>query len=295
MSEAPRYYLQQGVGSRPQLWRVEACQTWGLLPLTMANPVPTGPENEIWDVNAAAGWRKEDFFQPGLKPGLYHPRMARPITYENMFGTPITEEDEHYISEAIGQLIVFCSDLDDICRTVQPNKENLAVYGHDIRNLLILACTEVEAHWKGVLRLNGAKGDSTRSYVKLLKPLQLDQYKLRFARYRWLGDFAPFQTWDADKPTESLAWYSAYNGAKHDREKEFSRASLAQVFNAVAACAIMLTAQFGWAGLGFVGDGHSELMSYFTFSGYPSWQLSDHYIDYFDGPVKEFAPAPYQW
>ena len=36
--------------------------------------------------------------------------------------------------------------------------------GYDIRNLLILACTEVESHWSAVLKANGlSKADGQRA------------------------------------------------------------------------------------------------------------------------------------
>ena len=39
--------------------------------------------------------------------------------------------------------------------------------------------------------------------------------------------------------------YAAYNEVKHDREVNFKRATLRHAIEAVAACVVMLAAQFG--------------------------------------------------
>jgi hypothetical protein len=292
----PIYYLQKGAGSRPQLWKVEESRTWGLTPLHTAKPIATRPDFQIWDVNAQSGWKKEDFIEPKLLPGRFHPRMARPSAFYEPFGCPVSEEDQKYIAEAVGQLSVFCRDLDAICRTVQPVTANYNTYGHDIRNLLILACTEVEAHWKGVLRLNGRNGQTTKDYVDLHATLKLDSYRVRIIPYSWLGEFVPFDGWgNKQASTSSLPWYSAYNSAKHDRENEFSRATLEQVFNAVSACAVMLVAQFGWSGLRYIDQNQPGMLSYFSFSSQPEWELSDYYVDYFDGETQGYCPEHFKW
>ncbi|MGH1556984.1 hypothetical protein ACRAWD_02635 [Caulobacter segnis] len=115
---------------------------------------------------------------------------------------------------------------------MQPTTANLGAYGHEIRNLLILAAMEVETHWRGVLVANGFTRDRpwTSDYVKLLVPMRLDQYAVGFRHYPWMDPVRPFGGWSADQPTQSLFWYDAYNGVKHNREHEFHRADLASVF-----------------------------------------------------------------
>ncbi|MET3762215.1 hypothetical protein [Sphingomonas sp. UYEF23] len=56
---------------------------------------------------------------------------------------------------------------------------------------------------------------------------------------------SPFANWKATDPTKSLSSFAAYHGVKHNREHEFERATLANGFAAVAACAVLLVAQFG--------------------------------------------------
>ncbi|GGZ44808.1 hypothetical protein [Asticcacaulis endophyticus] len=292
----PIYYLRKAEGNRPQLWKVDAEGTWGLTPLHTAKAFPTTPDRQIWDINAESGWRKEQFVEPKLAPGQFYQRIARPFAFDSAFGCPLTEADHRYIAEAVGQLEVFCRDLDAICRTVHPAKENYSAFGHDIRNLLILACTEIEAHWKGILRLNGRKGKSTTDYVALLPIMKLNDYELRFNRYSWLGQFSPFQNWgNKETATADLLWYAAYNGVKHNREQEFHSASLEQAFNAVAACAILLVAQFGLQGLGYIDQTQIGLLSNFGFTELPQWDLEDHYIDWFSESEGEFQAVEYPW
>jgi hypothetical protein len=129
-----------------------------------------------------------------------------------------------------------------ICQTVQPEGKNLDAFGHDIRNLLILACTEAETHWRGVLVANGVTQDryTTNDYVKLRDPMKLDEYAVTFPNYPWLAAFKPYEGWNTAKPTCSLGWYDAYNAVKHNRETEFERATLRRVFEAISACVVMM-------------------------------------------------------
>jgi hypothetical protein len=103
---------------------------------------------------------------------------------------------------------------------------NFEAYGHEIRNLLILAATEVEAHWKGVLRANSQRADTTADYVKLLPAMKLNEYAVKLPFYPWLDAVKPFKGWSNSKTTQSLAWYDAYNAVKHDRETEFEKGTL---------------------------------------------------------------------
>lgn len=100
-------------------------------------------------------------------PGHYYPRMARPsgINEESPGRNPEqTDQSRHYRARSAGQLHAFLEQIDQICRVIQPEGSNLQAYGHATRNLLILACTEAEAHWKTVLEANGYKSkDKKRS------------------------------------------------------------------------------------------------------------------------------------
>lgn len=222
------------------------------------------PGEDIWSVirKRADAWFEPDgrnpFHKLDLPPGHYYPRIARPNdqhTNDSPGMYPGEIADQDIIALGRGQLSVLTRLLDRICETIHPEKSNLQVFGHEIRNLLILACTEVETHWRGVLVANGVskKRYSTNDYVKLISAMRLNEYSITLPSYPWLSPFSPFRTWGTTgKPTQELPWYDAYNAAKHDRELSMHRANLQHAFEAVCGCVIMMAAQFGWpSGLGY--------------------------------------------
>jgi len=214
-----------------------------------------------------------------LHPGQYHPRMARPSdqhSTQSPGDCPGALEDRNTIAMGLGQLNVLTKQLSEICQTIHPDRATLETYGHAIRNLLILACTEVEAHWRGILVANGVgmKRFQTNDYVKLMEAMRLDEYAVRYPHYPWLISRRPFAGWNSEAPTQSLTWYDAYNSVKHDRETSFSRGTLGHAFDAVSACAIMLLAQYGNA---IAGWRDSDVARFFDVHEVPDWSPSDVY------------------
>lgn len=178
--------------------------------------------------------------------GNYHYRISRPlfkgkktnvnriVTYEQNRTIPFPIEsfdDKDYnqsdiveIYSGINQLTILIGSLNEIFKTIHPSEENFAVFGDNIRNLLILSCTEVEAQLKGIVKNNILKTKSkysTRDYVKLKEILRLDEYVISYTKFPWLLSLNPFKEWSAEFPTKSLSWYNNYNSVKHDREREF--------------------------------------------------------------------------
>jgi hypothetical protein len=245
----------------------------------------------IWEtIQAQTDWfgpaGQNPFQKAVLQPGQYYPRMARPLEQHGRTGAgscPGAKNESSVTAIALSQLNVFTRQLDRICQTVHPTPQTFGAYGHDIRNLLIIACTEVESYWRGVLVANGVKRDrySTNDYVALLKPMRLDEYELKFVNYPWLPPIRPFLGWGSTgKPTQDLKWYDAYNAVKHDRESHFERATLQSTFEAVCACVVMMAAQFGLhEGFGH----HSDVASFFRVSAQPTWDLTEMYIYPYDG------------
>ncbi len=141
-----------------------------------------------------------------------------------------------------------------VFESIEPARANAGAFGPATRDVLFLACTEVEAAFRGVMVANGHRGGrdatyrfSMRDYVQLLAPMRLNEYRLRLALYQdeWIDEVSPFATWSTTAPTQSLNWYDAYNAAKHDREGARNRATLRAVVDAVAAAYLLLVAQFG--------------------------------------------------
>ena len=75
--------------------------------------------------------------------------------------------------------------------------------------------------------------------------MKLGNYSTRVSPYLDASDRYPFRKWSEGEPTKSIAWYHAYNLTKHDREALFAEASLEHAMDAVAACAIIVFAQYG--------------------------------------------------
>ena len=74
--------------------------------------------------------------------------------------------------------------------------------------------------------------------------MKLAEYSVSFPFYPWLSPIKPFDNWNLNNKT--LAWYSAYNAVKHNREAEFSKGTLLHAFQAISGCFVLLCAQYGW-------------------------------------------------
>jgi hypothetical protein len=227
-------------------------------------------------------------------PGLYHPRIYRPIHEQNRHSTDFlgminingdydyVPHNERSLIQSVQQLSTLINRLVSIFNNIYPTEANFKSYGHEIRNLLILACTEVEAQLKGILMANGyefgTNGGSMKHYVKLFKVLRLDEYVLKLSHFPDINNVSPFKDWNQNRPTKSLTWYDNYNAVKHSREDEFYKADLISVINAVCAVAILLYAQYGdnipkWKEL--IGNFFEKQMSL-------DWKITDHYFPPFD-------------
>ena len=141
------------------------------------------------------------------------------------------------------------NNLDELFLYIEPSITGLKAYSHKCRELLILACTEVENQWVSLIKktnLNnvGARY-TTRDYVRLADKCFLKEYKVNFKNYSGLRDFTPFLSWVPTASTGSLPWYDAYNGTKHDREAGFNLASLENVMDALSACIVLYCVKYG--------------------------------------------------
>lgn len=220
-----------------------------------------------------------NFYQLTLNQGEYYPRIARPSSFapnERPGTNPVGEKDPALVETSQGQLLAFREHLETIFRTVHPVRENFTAYGHEIRNLLILAATEVEAQCRGILVANNAKAFATADYVKLVSAMKLDEYGVRLRFYPWLEVIRPFCNWRESAPTRTLPWYDAYNAVKHNREADFARGTLLHLIEAVCGCAIMMFAQFGRH------TSRQEINLFFELIEAPTWQPSDVYSPLYD-------------
>jgi len=248
------------------------------------NVVPLAGESQILHALKKRN-DASDFHKLKLAPGEYHPYMARP-TNEKRHRSPgwnpeLTDELKHNRARRAGQLHALVGQLETICRVVQPEERpehsNLDAYGHEIRNVLLVACTEVEAQWKSILSKNGIsrKYQNTNDYVRLAEPMRLNEYCVSYSYFPWMPTIRPFAQWDAEKASDSLPWYSAYNKVKHNIETQFSQATLLHAFEAVTATFVLMCAQYG---RDFALEGNEADRAFLKLVDWPNWHPSEVYV-----------------
>jgi hypothetical protein len=147
------------------------------------------------------------------------------------------------------RLLLLIQRLDEVLLYIEPSPQSLETFGQKTRELLILACTDVEAQWKYYLDNAGVtpagQGFRTNDYVRLKDPLFLSEYEVSFPRHSALAPIRPFLTWNAAMPTQSLPWYNQYNQTKHDGLNRLSSATVLACIEAVAASIAMFSVRFG--------------------------------------------------
>ena len=201
------------------------------------------------------------FHEPGeviegvWRPGLYFKKEIHQALDTNDYRQRTAEQ----------ALRILVEKLDEILLYIEPTNIGLQSYGHKSRELLILACTEVENLWVQYMQIAGAvpsgRSFSTNDYVKLLAPLHLADYVVRFKLVSNSTRASPFFGWNSTHPTKSLAWYDAYNKTKHDREKHFAEATLENCLQAISAVIAMFCARHSPFPL---IEGSSSLSALFT-------------------------------
>jgi len=244
--------------------------------------------------------------KPSLKFGHFHRRIAwlgcrvirrdTPETwdggrpYESFFQLAHTKECQaaHVSSLPLYQRLA------EVFELVEPSPTNGSTYGHALRHLLILACTEVESAWRGVLTAQGYGQDrlTTNDYVKLRPVLRLNEWRVSLLAYPEWPALSPFEQWDPKDPTTSLPWYDAYNNVKHDREGRLHLATLEHVVSAMAAVTILGWAQFGEDLVGIDMVPHTAL---FRALQRPQWGAHQVYFGPKDGEPPDWVAVPYEF
>lgn len=224
---------------------------------------PEDKQNYSPEINAAAlvtsqenSYMNKATLKPLVRPrGNYNPRVWRGIPpksplHRGYNGLSLDQSEYHIYMEGVYSAESLLEELTKLFRTIAPVPANDATYGHRVRELLILACTEVEASWRGIYTANCSttkSSYSTKHYVKLKPLLRLDEWVVRLKNYPNYPDLNPFEGWDSSDgmTTKSLHWYDDYNAVKHNRENEFHRASLVSLITAMAAVHVLQVAQWG--------------------------------------------------
>lgn len=249
---------------------------------------------------------KKDFIKLNLNCGTIYKGIYRPLLNENIVkhsddlvndlpkqdayvDIPIMDKQEY--SNRLNQLELLLDDLYEVFKVLAPYRENLSCFGNKIRNIIILACTEIDSMMKNILEKSKVKPQlsfyTTKDYIKLNIPLHLNEYTLSFSRFEELGDFKPFLKWDSKNPTGSLSWYCDYNKVKHDRESNFSKANLENAMDSIMALAILMASQFGYRNELW----NEKVGKTIKIKSEPQWNIRELYIPRREG--EEFMPIDY--
>lgn len=209
--------------------------------------------------------------------GFFYPRVSRGNFEFNYVGDGFHQDIRAY--QAIQ------TSLDDLLYVVEPSTTNFASYGQKIRELLILACTEVEYLLLRVLIENGYKKKqsySTADYINCLPILKLNEYSAILGQYPNLKTFSPFSLWDTAQPTRSLEWYDAYNSVKHNRGGNLKNANFKNLLDAISAIHILIEAQYGKDVFDKFRQ-YTNANSIFESTSRPSWNCTDIVAPVFSG------------
>jgi len=200
-----------------------------------------------------------------LEPGKIINGVWRPGLYFKKEIHQALATDEYIQRTAEQALRILIEKLDEILLYIEPSRAGLQSYGHKCRELLILACTEVENLWAQYMRLANVspvvRTFNTNDYVRLLGPLHLSEFLISCKLISNSYSVTPFSQWNAANPTQSLTWYSAYNKTKHDREQYFAEATLENCLHAIAAVVAMFCVRHSPFPL---VEGNSSLAGLFT-------------------------------
>ncbi len=288
--------IDQGVSVIEEFWAVEpTIAHQGVVPSKFGTHSADSGE-DIFTTLEKRGFPRYQFHKLQLGPGEYFPRIARPRSTRPEC-SPGHNPDQSAAARNIrttstGQLHALIQELQQICRVVHPIEHNFCAYGHEIRNIIIIACTEVEAHWKNILEANGQNAKNRRDYVKLALPMKLGEYRVTLPWYPWLDPIAPFEKWVPVErgKKQTLPWYDAYNDIKHDREKNFAEAKLIYALKAVTGCFVMLCGQYGWD---FATRGEAAADAFFRLIEAPKWEPPEIYVSEY-GAIPRGRPYPFE-
>ncbi len=173
------------------------------------------------------------------RPGLY-------FDDEIQQALSVTTPGKHESLVSIGLLL---ESLEIIFRYIEPSPNGMLTYSHKTRELLIIACTEVENQLAQYMKLATArpinkKFFTTQDYVRLSDPLHLSDFVLSSKAYPHIGTIHPFGGWKGEGATSSIPWYEAYNHTKHDRQLNFDKATLKSCIDAVCANIVLFCVRY---------------------------------------------------
>ena len=200
--------------------------------------------------------------------------------------------------------LIIQKDFLNLLDYIEPSDTNLKTYSFRIHELLVRVCIEIEANCVAILSENGyhKSGNLTMSdYKKINKSHKLSSYEVKFPVWKGKENIRkPYENWASDK---RLDWWEGYNNSKHDRQKEFEKATFKNLTDALCGLIAIISAQFEDN-----GDFISEEIYYFKDIGegmnlaiggyfrikYPVWTEDEKYnfkwseIEKDENPIEKY-------
>lgn len=146
---------------------------------------------------------------------------------------------------------LFLKDLHEVLEFVEPVEANRNTFSHRIYSLLLRACTDFESLSKDLLIGSGCTKSpdamNVLDYRSLEKDLYLEEVEVDFLPWRPQPlRTTPYANWTTAEPP--LSWYKAYNTVKHNRDVQFSKASLGVLVEAGAGLFALVAkvSEFRW-------------------------------------------------
>lgn len=170
-----------------------------------------------------------------MEIGIKKKHVWKPLLQENI--EKELDIDVYELCRAKRNLSILIQKLQDVLMYIEPSENGLKAYSHKLRELLILACTDLECAFKDY---KFGKNERLSDYKQILKLVDLSKYKIALASYSVKYESCPFKNWKTSK----LGWYDAYNKTKHNRNDAFNLATLENCLNAVCANIIMFCVRY---------------------------------------------------
>jgi|GEM_PF-490736 len=214
------------------------------------NLIPETPYSQRTELSLEK-WIKEVFGASDLTPQINPIGEAmqciwRPGITDRTSLSAILNINPQQKRSAEQALYILLQKVSDLLLYIEPNGTGLKTYSHKTRELLLLACMEVENGWRRYSRLGGWPDMlKTTDYHDLAQPLYLSEYGVRLRSNAHSDFLLPFLGWEKKESTKSIPWYHSYNKTKHDRDQNFHEASFIRSIEAVAAAIVMFSVQYG--------------------------------------------------
>ncbi len=146
---------------------------------------------------------------------------------------------------------LFLKDLHEVLEFVEPVEANKFTFSHRIYGLLLRVCTDFESLSKDLLIGAGCtkppEAMNVLDYRSLEASLYLEEVEVDFLSWRPSPlRMTPYDKWTVAEPP--LSWYKTYNIVKHNRDAQFSRASLDVLIEAGAGLFALIArvSDFRW-------------------------------------------------